>query len=123
VITPLKNIVMASDSLASGDVNVNVNRESDDEIGQLSQAFQKMIEKIRDQANAAEKIAAGDLSVEIIPNSYKDILSKSLLNVKQELGKLSAETATSPKRQLRRKLAVRGNADASTVDTVRSFWV
>ncbi len=41
VITPLKNIVMASDSLASGDVNVNVNRESDDEIGQLSQASRK----------------------------------------------------------------------------------
>ncbi len=63
-----------------------------------------MIENIRDQANAAEKIAAGDLSVEIIPKSDKDILSKSLLNVKQELGKLSAETATSPKRQLRENL-------------------
>lgn len=112
VITPLKNIVQASDSLAAGDVNVNVTRESDDEIGQLSNAFQKMIENIREQANAAEKIAAGDLSVEITPKSDKDILSKSLLNVIRELGKLSDETGALTKAAIEGNLNARGNADA-----------
>ena len=112
VIKPLKNIVAASDSLAAGDVNVNVARESDDEIGQLAHAFQEMIVHIRDQANAAEKIAAGDLFVEIVPKSDKDILSMSLLNVTQELGKLSSETETLTKAALDGDLSARGNAGA-----------
>ena len=112
VIKPLKNIVLVSDCLADGDVNVNVNIESDDEIGQLAYAFQKMIEHIREQTNAAQKIAAGDLSVEIVPKSDKDILSVSLLNVIQELGKLSSETGMLTEAALEGELSVRGNADA-----------
>ncbi len=112
IINPLKNIVLASDCLAAGDVNVNVSRESEDEIGQLAHAFQKMIENIREQANAAEKIAEGDLSVEIVPKSDKDILSMSLINVIQELGKLSSETGTLTKAAVDGDLSSRGNADA-----------
>lgn len=111
IIKPLKNIVLASDSLAAGDVNVNVNRGSDDEIGQLAQSFQKMVDNIREQANAAEMIAAGDLHVEIVPKSDKDILSMSLLNVKQELEKLSTETETLTKAAMEGNLSLRGNAD------------
>ena len=92
VIIPLKKIVAASDSLAAGDVNVNVDSHTDDEIGQLSQAFQKMIENIREQASAAEQIAAGNLDIDLVPKSDKDILSMSLLRVIKELGKLSSET-------------------------------
>jgi len=112
VIKPLKRIVDASDSLAAGDVNVNVAAESDDEIGQLSHAFQKMIENIREQAGVAEKIAAGDLSVEIVPKSDKDILSVSLLNMIRELVKLAEETGTLTQTALQGNLSARGNADA-----------
>lgn len=111
IIKPLKNIVLASDCLAAGDVSVNVSKESEDEIGQLAHAFQRMIENIREQANAAEKIAAGDLSVEIIPKSDKDILSMSLMNVKQELSKLSFETGSLTNAALAGDLSARGNAD------------
>ncbi|HML37118.1 MAG TPA: methyl-accepting chemotaxis protein [Bacillota bacterium] len=111
IIKPLKNIVLASDSLAAGDVNVNVDRGSDDEIGQLAQSFQMMVDNIREQANAAEMIAAGDLHVEIAPKSDKDILSVSLLNVKQELEKLSDETETLTEAAMEGNLSLRGNAD------------
>jgi len=111
IIKPLKNIVLASNCLAAGDVNVNVSRESKDEIGQLAHAFQKMIENIREQANAAEKIAEGDLTVEIVPKSDKDILSMSLLNVIQELGKLSFETGSLTNAALTGDLSARGKAD------------
>lgn len=110
IIKPLKNIVQASDSLAAGDVNVNVNRESEDEIGQLAHSFQRMIENIREQANAAERIAAGDLSVEITPKSDKDILSKSLMNVILELGNLADETGSLTNAALAGDLSARGNA-------------
>lgn len=112
IIKPLNNIVQASNSLAAGDVNVNVSRASEDEIGYLAQSFQKMIENIRGQANAAEKIAAGDLSVELVPKSDKDILSMSLISVIQELGKLSSETGSLTKAALEGDLSARGDAEA-----------
>lgn len=108
---PLENIVKASDCLASGDVNVNVEVKSDDEIGQLSESFRKMIENIREQANAAERIATGDLSVEIVPKSDKDILSISLKNVILELGKLSSETGMLTKAAIDGNLDIRGNEE------------
>lgn len=111
IVQPLKNMVLIADSLASGDVNVNVEKESDDEIGQLAHSFQKMVENIREQANAAERISEGDFSIEITPKSDKDILSSSLLNVKQEIGSLSAETAVLITAALTGKLSARGNAE------------
>ncbi len=112
VIEPLKKIVEVSDVLAAGDVNVNVGRTSDDEIGHLANSFQKMIENIREQAFAAEQIAAGNLSVEIVPKSDKDILSTSLLNVIFELSKLASETRTLTKASVDGDLSSRGNAEA-----------
>jgi methyl-accepting chemotaxis protein len=112
VIEPLKNMVQISDSLAAGDVSVNVGRVSEDEIGQLANAFQSMIEHIREQAYAAEQIAAGNLSVEIVPKSEKDILSTSLLNVICELGKLASETRTLTRAAVEGDLSARGDAEA-----------
>lgn len=112
VIQPLENMVTAADSLALGDVNVKVEVESDDEIGQLAESFRMMIENIREQANAAEKIAAGDLSANINPKSDKDILSISLNNVIQELGKLLDETGMLTKAAVEGDLDTRGNEEA-----------
>ncbi len=112
VIEPLKKIVQVSDVLAAGDVNVNVGKTSDNEIGHLANSFQKMIENIREQAFAAEQIAAGNLSVEIVPKSDKDILSTSLLNVIFELSKLASETRTLTKAAVDGDLSSRGNAEA-----------
>ena len=112
VIEPLKKIVQVSDCLAAGDVSVNVGRVSEDEIGQMANAFQRMIEHIREQAYAAEQIAAGNLSVEIVPKSDKDILSTSLLNVINELSKLTSETRTLTRAAVEGDLSARGNAGA-----------
>ena len=74
-------------------------------------AFQAMIEHIRGQANAAQKIAAGDLSVEITPKSDKDILSISLKNVIRELGKLSDEVGMLTGTAVNGQLDIRGDVN------------
>lgn len=75
---PINEMVDAADKLALGDVEVNVEAKTKDEIGSLTKSFGKMIENIREQAYAVEKIAAGDLTVELKVKSEKDVLGKKL---------------------------------------------
>lgn len=79
--SPIKRLSSIADTLASGDVNVSVEATTKDEIGDLSKSFQQMIGNIQIQAKAAERIASGDLSVEIKPKSDKDVLAVSMLSV------------------------------------------
>ncbi|MDF3003015.1 MAG: methyl-accepting chemotaxis protein signaling domain protein [Bacillota bacterium] len=109
---PLEQIVLASDSLAAGNVSVDLTVHSDDEIGRLAGSFRKMIENIREQANSAQRIAAGDLSAEVEPKSDQDILSISLNNVIHELNKLTAETAMLTGAAIDGNLDQRGSAEA-----------
>ncbi|KJU82977.1 methyl-accepting chemotaxis sensory transducer, partial [Candidatus Magnetobacterium bavaricum] len=57
-----------------------------------------------------EKIAAGDLSVEVKTRSDKDIMSKSMLSVVETLRSLVAEAAMLTKAAVDGRLATRGNA-------------
>jgi methyl-accepting chemotaxis protein len=91
---PIRKLALAADKLALGDVEVNVAdvAKSKDEIGALADAFDKMIGNIKGQADAARKIAAGDLSFELEPRSEKDVLGISLVSVIDNLKRLIGET-------------------------------
>jgi len=110
VIRPLAKIVEASDALAKGDVNATVDVKSHDEVGHLANSFREMIDNIRNQATAAEKIANGDLAVDLIPHSEKDILSHSLLAVIDNLGSLVKESNALTEHAINGELDYRGNA-------------
>ena len=75
---PVKKMVEAADKLAMGDVNVNVEATTKDEIGSLMTSFDNMVKNIREQALAAEKIAGGDLTVQVNVKSDNDLLGKKL---------------------------------------------
>ncbi len=75
---PVRKMVEAADKLAVGDINVNVEATTKDEIGILMQSFAKMVENIRGQALAVERIASGDLTVEVDVKSENDLLGKKL---------------------------------------------
>lgn len=75
---PVGKMVEAANQLAIGNVNVNVEADTKDEIGSLADSFAKMIANIRSQAMTAEKIASGDLTVEVDVRSQNDLLGKKL---------------------------------------------
>ncbi|MHB8064265.1 MAG: methyl-accepting chemotaxis protein [Ruminiclostridium sp.] len=75
---PIRELVGTADKLSMGDINVSVEATTKDEIGSLMQAFSKMIENIRNQAFAVEKIASGDLTIEVKAKSENDLLGKKL---------------------------------------------
>jgi methyl-accepting chemotaxis protein len=78
IVNPINNLVEVSDELAIGNVNVNVDTSSNDEIGKLMKAFERMIENIRSQALTAQSIAEGDLTINVEARSDKDILGIKL---------------------------------------------
>lgn len=75
---PVKELVVAADKLSLGDINVNVDATTNDEIGSLMKSFSKMIQNIRNQALVVEKMAAGDLTIDVQAKSENDLLGKKL---------------------------------------------
>lgn len=78
VSNPVAHIVAAADKLAQGDIEVEVEATTKDEMGTLAHAFAGIVENIRGQAYAAERIAEGDLTVDVSVRSEKDMLGKKL---------------------------------------------
>ncbi|GAA0176623.1 hypothetical protein SH2C18_00100 [Clostridium sediminicola] len=106
---PIKKLLEASEKLAEGDVDVNVESNSNDEIGQLTSSFKKMITNIKDHATVAEKIASGDLSVSVDLQSEKDLLGNSMNSVVETLKNLISETNMLTKAAVDGEFEVRGD--------------
>jgi methyl-accepting chemotaxis protein len=107
---PLRAMQGAAEKLAQGDVNVNVELESRDELGALARAFREMAEVIKDRATLAQKIAAGDVSVEVKTKSEQDVLGKSFQQMTDAVRRLVSEAEGLTKAAVAGKLATRGNA-------------
>ena len=99
-----------ADTLAIGDVDVSIDVTGTDELGMLANSMRKMAENIKSNAAVAERIAAGDLSVEVKPASDKDIMSKSMATVVSTLRSLSSETSMLVQAALDGRLETRGDA-------------
>ncbi|MDP3580701.1 MAG: methyl-accepting chemotaxis protein [Ignavibacteria bacterium] len=108
---PLKKLTETADRLALGDVDISIDSKTSDEIGTLEKSFGSMIEGIKEKVAAAEKIAAGDLTVRVNVRSEEDALSKSMQKVVESVKGLVAETVDLSKAAVEGKLSTRGNAD------------
>lgn len=76
---PLQAAVEAVERLALGDLSVQFSADGRrDEVGALGNAFQRMVQSMRNVADAADRISRGDLAVEIQPQSDRDILGQAL---------------------------------------------
>ncbi len=81
VLRPVNIMVGAADKLAEGDVDVNVDVETKDELGKLAASFNKMVDANRNQAHTIEQIASGDFSVDVQPLGERDVVGRALRNM------------------------------------------
>ncbi len=72
LIRPLRRLVSVTQELAKGDVQVSVSVTRTDEYGQLQRNYIKLIEAMRIQAEAIEKISDGDYAFKYQPRSDVD---------------------------------------------------
>ena len=87
----LRGAVRAADLLAQGDVSARVERGSQDETGRLLSALAKMTDYLQEMARTAERIAAGDLAVEIEPRSAADRFGNAFLDMVSRLAAVVSE--------------------------------
>ena len=111
IIKPVKHLVVSAKALSIGNIDIEIDTKSEDEIGELEKAFASMISNIRLQVEQVHKLSQGELDIEIVPHSEKDILNRSLLEIKNKLGELLNELGSLTENVTEGKLAVRADAE------------
>ncbi|HRV90541.1 MAG TPA: bacteriohemerythrin [Anaerolineae bacterium] len=74
---PMSNMAAAALGFSEGNIYQKLNYEGKDEIGQLADAFRQMIIYLQQMAKAADRLAQGDLTVEVTPRSDQDALGQA----------------------------------------------
>jgi len=83
---PIVKMTEVAWEVARGDVSRDFELRRQDELGQMADAFRRMIGYQRNIAAAATRIADGDLSVRVTPQSERDVLAKAFQGM---IGRLS----------------------------------
>jgi methyl-accepting chemotaxis protein WspA len=91
----LHRVAAIANQIAGGDLNVKRSEYASGEIGDLLAAFDRMVDSLRNLANSAELIAAGDLTVAIIPQSAHDVMGNAFARMVNSLSKLVGEVQKS----------------------------
>ncbi len=87
----IKYLNRVANRIAKGEVNFQVDTESNDEIGSLASTFNFLISNIKQKATIADAIGKGNYSGNILPISEYDLLGIALNSMKQNLDKVSKE--------------------------------
>ena len=101
----------AAQQLARGDAQVSVEASSQDELGQLAQAFREMAGTIRRRSQEVEAISGGNLALEVVAASEHDVLGKSLARAVETLRRLISEAGRLTEAAVAGELATRGRLD------------
>ena len=94
IIKPLRMTTQYANSLAEGDVFIDVVKNRTDELGLLQESFQKLVNAEQQQAEVIRLISEGDLTVEANLLSEKDAIGHSLQKMIANLNKMFKEISS-----------------------------
>jgi methyl-accepting chemotaxis protein len=81
----LRAVSAAAEALAEGDIDHELSVKGRDEVGRTAGALATMVEHLRSLAGAADRVAAGDLTVKLEPRSKRDRLGAAFAGLVAEL--------------------------------------
>ena len=87
----IEEMKTATQAIAAGDLTQKIPVEKQDAIGELATAFNEMTASLNVMAAAADSIAAGDLTVNVVPQSDKDVLGNAFAKMTDKLSELVAQ--------------------------------
>lgn len=80
----------AAEGIADGELDQQVDVSGRDELAGTARAFTRMVDRLRELAQAARRIAAGDLTVEVQPTSQHDEFGNAFAAMVTDLVRLWA---------------------------------
>ncbi|MBK8943885.1 MAG: methyl-accepting chemotaxis protein [Ignavibacteriae bacterium] len=107
---PISILINTAEKLSVGNIDVNINANTKDEIGELEKAFSNMIKNIKTQSEVMDKISNGDISIDVNVKSEKDVLSISMSQMVENLKELVSESLFLNNAAVNGDLSIRGNA-------------
>jgi methyl-accepting chemotaxis protein len=87
----VRETLHAAEGIAEGDLEQEVHARGSDELADMAHAFERMIAYLQETAEAARRMSAGDLSVDIRPNSDRDVLGVAFLQMRERLSDMMRE--------------------------------
>jgi methyl-accepting chemotaxis protein len=75
---PIRRVAEAARAIAGGDVQQHLEVTTRDEIGQMTESFTGMVSYLEGMTGAAERVARGDLTVDVTPISERDALGTAI---------------------------------------------
>ncbi len=78
IFKPITELIESAQSIAVGDVSVELDRDRKDEIGDLINSFGEVVDGIKEQTESLVRISKGDFSTKVEERSDKDIMSQSM---------------------------------------------
>lgn len=112
IVNPLVKVTNVMTEMSQGNTmqkELEINRK--DEIGQLANAFNSMIQYLRELATTSEKVAKGDLSLKVNIRSDKDLLGIAFSNVIANQLKLANSAAQIADGNLNVAIPIRSEQD------------
>ncbi len=77
IVKPIVNICDVAEAVALGDITKEITYRGRDEVGVLADSFRGMMDYLKENAEAAERIAENDLTVKVNPRSANDTLGNA----------------------------------------------
>ncbi len=92
IVNPAKQMAATAIAISTGDVDQRIDITSNDEFGDLADAFRDMIAYIQEISSAANLMAKGDLTVDVLPRSEKDVLGNAFSQMIVNLNHIISQT-------------------------------
>lgn len=109
---PIVCAAAAADRLAVGDTDIELEAGGrEDEIGGLQQSLQGLAAYMRRLTRASEKVARGEMQIDLEPAGDKDQLSRAFLTVAEVIGRLEEELVRLSRHARDGNLQKRGRVD------------
>lgn len=80
-ILPIRKLSNVARELAKGNINQKIEKESNNEFGDLTDDFILLMDNIGKQAHVAERMADGDLTVKYTPASEVDVMGHAIVKM------------------------------------------
>ncbi|HEX5580835.1 MAG TPA: methyl-accepting chemotaxis protein [Gemmatimonadaceae bacterium] len=92
LVRPVSELAVVARRVAEGDVRATIAHRSDDEVGELAEAFRAVVASQQALATAARRLAAGDVAVEVAARGDADELGRAVAELRDTVRALTGET-------------------------------